>query len=41
MLVISAGELPTLIQKVKRGQLTLLKESSSSRWGKAWVPVNK
>ncbi len=30
--------LPFILKNVRKGQVILLKESSVSNWGKAWVP---
>ena len=38
LLAYSAGKLPTIIKTAKRGQIYLLKERSSSNWGRAWSP---
>ena len=34
----AAGNLPKIVKSVKKAQLYILKESSSSNWGKPWVP---
>lgn len=33
-----AGNLPKIVKGARKGQLFILKESSSSNWGKEWTP---
>jgi hypothetical protein len=41
LLSFSVGKLPSVIKNARQGQLYLLKESTSSNWGKPWVPRSK
>lgn len=34
----TSANLPKIIRKARLGQVYLLKDSSSVKWGKAWVP---
>ena len=38
LIAYTANRLPKIIKQVRKGQLYLLKESSSTRWGSAWTP---
>ena len=38
MAAAATGQLPRLVHEVRVAQLTLLKESQASKWGKAWLP---
>ncbi len=38
LMAYSAGNLPNIVRSAKKAQLYLLKDSSSSSWGKAWIP---
>jgi hypothetical protein len=38
IMAIVTKTLPTIIKKVRHGQYVILKESSSSHWGRVWIP---
>lgn len=40
LMAIAANNLPSIVKKVRHGQLVIVKEASSSIWGKAWIPQN-
>ena len=41
LMAILANNLPSFLKKVRKGQFILLKEGSSSRWGREWLPKDK
>jgi hypothetical protein len=38
MMALAAGNFPKIIKTAKKAQIIILKESSSSKWGKPWTP---
>lgn len=38
LMAYAAGNLPKIVRNAKKAQLLLLKESSSSNWGRPWTP---
>lgn len=38
LMAVAANNLPFIVKKVRHGQLVIMKEASSSNWGRAWVP---
>lgn len=41
LLAATAGNLPTIIKKVRIAQLHLLMETRSSNWGTPWTPPSR
>jgi len=41
LLATAAGNLPTIIQKVRIAQIHLLMETRSSNWGRPWTPPSR
>ncbi len=41
LMAILANNLPSILKKVRRGQFLILKEGSTSSWGKAWTPPRR
>lgn len=38
VMAVAAGNLPKIVKAAKKAQILILKESSSSNWGKPWTP---
>jgi uncharacterized protein YegJ (DUF2314 family) len=38
LMAIAANNLPSIVRKVRLGQMVILKEASASNWGRVWVP---
>lgn len=38
LLALVANNMPSILKKVRHGQYVILKEASSSKWGRPWVP---
>ena len=38
LMAVAANNLPSIVKKARHGQLVIIKEASSSNWGKVWIP---
>lgn len=40
LMAIAANNLPSILYKLRFGQLVIIKEASSANWGRTWIPKN-